>query len=368
MMMMRTGLRRGIATVALLETKHPGDVAGLKGWLIAHPRAIPRCVLGKTEGNGCVNDFTRGYASHVVHEELGERCGDASVIMSGGTEGILTPHLLMFADDDDAEASLSGDSRLTMGVARTRTLAPHEIGRRAQIEATCDAVFAACEEAGLAPHDCCFVQIKCPLLTPERVRLALADGYECATSDGYHSMALSRGASALGVALATGELRTSELGRVADSIGADFDLGSSVASASAGIELEHSEVFVLGNAQGSRSTLRAAHCVMRDALDSASVSRMLVEDAGLEMEHGQLTPSARARVKAVLAKADPAATVRGARTTMTSDSDLHATRHARASVGGLLGGLIGDTHLYVSGGAEHQGPDGGGPVCVIYEA
>ena len=69
------------------------------------------------------------------------------------------------------------------------------------------AVFAACEEAGLAPHDCCFVQIKCPLLTPERVRLALADGYECATSDGYHSMALSRGASALGVALATGELQ-----------------------------------------------------------------------------------------------------------------------------------------------------------------
>ena len=33
----------------------------------------------------------------------------------------------------------------------------------------------------------------------------------------------------------------------------------------------------------------------------------------------------------------------------------------------LLGGIFGETRLYVSGGAEHQGPHGGGPVCVIYE-
>jgi len=27
--------------------------------------------------------------------------------------------------------------------------------------------------------------------------------------------------------------------------------------------------------------------------------------------------------------------------------------------------VIGDTLLYVSGGAEHQGPAGGGPVAII---
>jgi hypothetical protein len=31
----------------------------------------------------------------------------------------------------------------------------------------------------------------------------------------------------------------------------------------------------------------------------------------------------------------------------------------------VLAGVIGDTMLYVSGGAEHQGPPGGGPVAII---
>ena len=106
---------------------------------------------------------------------------------------------------------------------------------------------------------------------------------------------------------------------------------------------------------------------MADAVDAPAVFRML-ESAGLATKHGSLTDEARGRVKAVLAKADPAASVRGQRTTMLTDSDLNATRHARASVGGLLAGIFGETRLYVSGGAEHQGPNGGGPVCVLYEA
>ena len=47
------------------------------------------------------------------------------------------------------------------------------------------------------------------------------------------------------------------------------------------------------------------------------------------------------------------------------DSDIQASRHARALVGGVLAGVIGRTDLFVSGGAEHQGPDGGGPIAVI---
>ena len=58
-------------------------------------------------------------------------------------------------------------------------------------------------------------------------------------------------------------------------------------------------------------------------------------------------------------------TIRGARHIMRDDSDINATRHARALVGGVLAGAVGDTRLFVSGGAEHQGPDGGGPVAVI---
>ena len=68
-----------------------------------------------------------------------------------------------------------------------------------------------------------------------------------------------------------------------------------------------------------------------------------------------------------IAKAEPGMSgrLRGARHTMLDDSDISATRHARAFTGGALAGLTGLTQLFVSGGAEHQGPDGGGPVAVI---
>jgi cyanuric acid amidohydrolase len=50
---------------------------------------------------------------------------------------------------------------------------------------------------------------------------------------------------------------------------------------------------------------------------------------------------------------------------MLEDSDINQTRHARAVVGGVLASVIGDPMIYVSGGAEHQGPPGGGPVAII---
>ena len=106
---------------------------------------------------------------------------------------------------------------------------------------------------------------------------------------------------------------------------------------------------------------------MSDALDAPSILQM-IERENLATAHGQLTPQAQARVRAVLAKADPSPSVRGHRTTMCSDSDINATRHSRATIGGLIGGIFGTGRLYVSGGAEHQGPAGGGPVCIIYEA
>lgn len=66
------------------------------------------------------------------------------------------------------------------------------------------------------------------------------------------------------------------------------------------------------------------------------------------------------------AEAAPSGKIRGTRHTMLDDSDINATRHARAAVGGARASLTGQTALYVSDGAEHQGPAGGGPVCVIY--
>ena len=53
---------------------------------------------------------------------------------------------------------------------------------------------------------------------------------------------------------------------------------------------------------------------------------------------------------------------------MVDDSDIDATRHARAVVGGVVAAAVGMTDLFISGGAEHRGPDDGGPVAVIAEA
>jgi cyanuric acid amidohydrolase len=108
-----------------------------------------------------------------------------------------------------------------------------------------------------------------------------------------------------------------------------------------------------------------AHRVMRDAIDLPAAVGSLA-DAGLSVS-GQLNETAGDRLLAVLAKADPSSTgrIRGARHIMLDDSDIYATRHARALVGGVLAGVTGRTDLFVSGGAEHQGPDGGGPVAVI---
>jgi len=73
------------------------------------------------------------------------------------------------------------------------------------------------------------------------------------------------------------------------------------------------------------------------------------------------------RIIAVYAKAEasPSGRIRNRRHTMIDDSDINHTRHARAVVGGVIASVIGDPMVYVSGGAEHQGPSGGGPVAVI---
>ena len=284
--------------------------------------------------------------------------------MSGGTEGGLSPHLVLFtARLAEPDRPATGKS-LAIGTAVTRNFLPEEIGRAAQIEATARAVEQAMAEAGIAdPGDVHYVQVKCPLLTAEAAGAAGSRGRTVVTENTYQSMAFSRGASALGVALALGEIARDTLddGAVCHRL----DLWSGRASTSAGIELMHNEVVVLGNAEGWASEYRITHRVMRDAIDLPAVFAALA-DVGLEPA-GQLDDAERERVVAVLAKADPCSTgrIRGARTAMLEDSDINATRHARALVGGVLAGIIGRTDIFVSGGAEHQGPDGGGPVAVI---
>ncbi|PYO02318.1 MAG: cyanuric acid amidohydrolase [Candidatus Rokuibacteriota bacterium] len=350
-----------------LPTTGPDDVSGLAR-LIDDGAVSARdviAVLGKTEGNGCVNDWSRGFATSAYAALLAARLGTSvdevtarvQFIMSGGTEGIITPHVTVFVRRDVHETPRPGRG-LVAGVASTRVFKAEELGTTVQVREVEAGVRTAMADAGIRDAaDVHFVQIKCPLLTAEAMTDAAARGARVATTSAYGSMGYSRGASALGVALALGEV---ERGLVTDgAVCKRWDLFSRVASTSAGVELSHCELIVLGNAEDSASDLVIGHDVMEDAIDAGAVRRAM-RAAGCDGDGA-------GRVVGVYAKAEasPTGRIRGRRHTMIDDSDINHTRHARAVVGGVIASVIGDPMVYVSGGAEHQGPSGGGPVAVI---
>src|SRR5437773_5939617 len=195
----------------------PADLTGLTALIDAgtlDPRHI-MAILVKTEGNGGVNDFTREYSCAAMAATLAPYLEMTpakvehriAMVVSGGTEGVLSPHATIFARVPTPAPSHQNGKRLAIGIAATRDFLPHEIGRAAQIEATTAAVKAAMLDAAISGvQDVHWVQVKCPLLTADRVQAARRAGFEPVTENAYKSMAYSRGASALGVAVAMGEI------------------------------------------------------------------------------------------------------------------------------------------------------------------
>ncbi|MDO1584917.1 ring-opening amidohydrolase [Rhizobium oryzicola] len=350
------------AKVHRIATTGPDDVSGIASAIASgaiSPDGIV-AILGKTEGNGCVNDFTRAFSVHMLKAELSRHLphtalDEIAYVMSGGTEGALSPHILVL--ERTAGQEIGDEQSLAIGRALTPALPPKDLGRLAQVEMVAAGVRAAIRDAGIdALSDVHFVQIKCPLLTSDRIQRAETEGHSTATRDTLKSMGLSRAASALGVAVALGELQLSDIDDT--QIGRDMSLWSSRASTSAGVELENHEIVVLGMSRQWSGPLAVDHAVMADAIDVAPVKAAL-DRLNLGRDDASLV--------ALLAKAEPGTSgrLRDSRHTMLDDSDISATRHARAFVGGVLAGLVGTTEIFVSGGAEHQGPDGGGPVAII---
>lgn len=292
-------MRTASVGVVKVATAGPGDVSGLMAMIgsgAIDPTTI-LAILGKTEGNGGVNDFTREYAVAALCAALAPQLSLSpeaveqriAFVMSGGTEGVLSPHITIFTREE-VEARPAGMSgkRLSIGMAHTRDFLPEELGRSAQIAETAEAVKAAMEDAGITdPTDVHFVQIKCPLLTSDRVAAANTRGNKTVTTSAYSSMAYSRGASALGVAVALGEIATDL--RDQDVLHR-YDLFSKVASTSSGIELMHNVVIVLGNSASSASEFEIGHAVMNDAIDAPAVlSHWTVSD--LASHHTRLQPA-----------------------------------------------------------------------------
>ena len=358
--------------VAKIELKSVQDASGLEACIKAGQFAADQviAVIGKTEGNGGVNDFTRILADQAYRGVL-RRHGKRSeadvaaipMVWSGGCDGVITPHATVFARND--KTGPASKSRLAIGTAMSAELLPEDIGRPAMVEKVAAAVKLAMRDAGIEdPKDVHYVQTKTPLLTIETVRDALSRGQHVAC-EVHDSMGVSNGTTALGIAVALGEIAMPR----AQEICKNLDLYSSVASCSSGVELTQAQIVLLGNKQGAGGRFRIGHAVMQDALDIDGIYAA-IRNAGLELPERPRAEDLDGRVVNCFMKceADRRGTLRGRRQIMLDDSDVPWHRHAKAAVGGVAALAIGDPAVFVSVDAMHQGPQGGGPCIAIVDA
>ncbi|MBU2740069.1 ring-opening amidohydrolase [Acidithiobacillus concretivorus] len=353
---MRTDLSR-------FFTSGPADVSGLAE-AIARGEIIPTdivAIIGKTEGNGGINDFTRNLAimalSHFLAPflECSPEAVEERIVLSfsGGSEGVTAPHLLVFTISGTVSTQKNPSKRLALATGFTRPFMADEVGRMPMIMETARTVKNLMQKLQVAAEDVHLVQIKGaipPVSLPH-------PNLRC-------DMAWSRGASALGVALALGEVSESQLSDAV--INSDWSLFSTRASVSAKPLLSRSEIVLFANSDYWEGELLIAHGVMQDIIDVPGIYSVL-EQLDLKPQYGQLTAHDSEKILGVFAKSDahPGNQIRQRRHTMWTDADISDMRYSRCVVAAQLAGVLGDTGVYVSTRAEHQGPQGGGPLAII---
>jgi barbiturase len=327
-------------------------------------------VVGKTEGNGGVNDYTRIIADRAFREVLaakGTRSMDEvkqlPVVWSGGTDGVLSPHATIFAHVAPGSVPASSEPRVAVGHAMSEQILPEDIGRPTMVAKVAAGVKEAMARAGITdPADVHYVQTKTPLLTLQTITDAKSRGKTVWTEDTLKSMDVSNSTSALGIAVALGEIEMPAAGQIHH----DLSLYSSVASCSSGVELDRAQIVVVGNVRGIGGRYRIGHSIMRDALDQGGIWEA-IRSAGLDLPERPQPGDLAGRLVNLFIKceADPSGRVRGRRNIMLDDSDVHWHRQIKACVGGVAAAVTGDPAIFVSVAAVHQGPSGGGPVAAI---
>jgi cyanuric acid amidohydrolase len=343
-------------SVAKVRLDFPGDCRYLD--TIISSENIPfhalKAFLSKVNGNGLPNDFSRQWAeinfTNYLQEKYGKRRGDIEkqilFITSSGCEGLVTPHGYLFYEGEQPAAENDASQEgLVVGVTETRILHNTEIGTVEQINLVREAVKEAASAAGISEYEKVeLVFVKGPIIRGE------TDDYTKIRS----SIPRTRAASALGVGLALGQIEERFI--AADVIASNMDLYSSKAFTFSGNETRSCRVIVIGNARGGNGKMFVKSGVIRDLLDSRGAEEILSGTGNRE------------QLVACFAKVSvhPSGIVRGNRIALV-DSDLPAGRELRAAASGMLAALLQSTEVFVSAGAEHQGPAGGGVVGAIYQ-
>lgn len=357
--------------VAKIEIKSVQDASGLADCIARGQFTADQviAVIGKTEGNGGVNDYTRILSDQAFRRALAKQgkrseaeIAQVPMVWSGGCDGVMTPHATVFARNH--KTGPADKSRLVIGTAMSAELFPEDIGRPAMVEKVAAGVRAAMRDAGISdPKDVHYVQTKTPLLTIDSVQAAKRRGQSVAC-EVHASMGVSNGTTALGIGVGLGEISMPR----AEQICTDLDIYSSVSSCSSGVELDQAQIVLLGNRAGAGGRYRIGHAVMKDALDIDGIYAA-IRSAGLALPDRPRAEDLNGKVVNCFIKceADHRGKLRGRRQIMLDDSDVHHHRHSKAAVSAIAALAIGDPCVFVSVDAMHQGPHGGGPVIAIVD-
>jgi cyanuric acid amidohydrolase len=357
-----------VFTVPMAAPYDVGGVAALFDAGTVDPAHVV-ALIAQTEGDG----HARGFAAQSLQLLLADRLGlsrDAvfariPMLMIGGTAGLMSPHITLFVNRPGTERA-DGAPRLALGVASTRPLLPEEYGTPTQVALVADAVRAAMAQAGMThPDEVVCIEMKCPQMTEGRMKDALIRGVGVVHPSPAAASSLSRGASALGAAVAMGEVPADCITQ--EAIAGRPDLFTTRGSASSGSEQVAVRVVLIGNRANAPGRFRAAGGVMQHQLDLTG-ARAAFAGAGLRLEDGIVAATDRPRISAVFvnAGADARGDCLGHRHTMGSDFLSGYSGHIAKAVAHASVAAIAQTTLVLgNAGAEHQGPPGSNLVCVI---
>jgi ring-opening amidohydrolase-like protein len=360
--------------VCKVPMEHVQDTAGIEAamrqWNFGADDIV--AVVGKTEGNGGVNDISRILVDRVLRDffvRTGSRTRAEAlkvpIALSGGCDGVISPHYNIFArvPEDAASNASKGELRMTVGFAVSERILPEEIGRLPMVEKVAAGVRQAMKEAGISdPKDVHFVQTKTPLLTAERIADARRRGKTVYQTEMMESMAVSNATAALGIGVGVGEFGLPR----EEQIARDLKLYSAVASCSSGVEHDEAQIVLVGNRKGIGGHFRIGHSVMKDVLDVEGIYDA-IRQAGLPLpERARASDIGDALVNCFIkCETDPTGRLHNRRQVSLNDSDIHHTHHTKAVVGAVAAAAIGDPMVYCSVAALQQGPAGGGPVAAI---
>ena len=339
------------------------DVAGLE-------KLIDDGVFGADEVRGIMvshegDNYGRALTTYTFADLLARRLGRTrdeiihTVPIQGiaGMSGFIVPHAAVIVRQEVPDAEPVG-KRLAVAAGCTRDMLPEEVGTMVHLQEVRRKVEELMAEAGIeSPDDVHFIFVKGPRPGAVGQREAESRGQKLVVDDKLKLGELARSASALGAALALGEVEESAVGEDMFVTASDR-VYSMVTHCSVGEERRGSAIILLGNSPTAVSETVIGHGVMSDGIDADGVKQTL-RDMGFDFE---CCPSkadlARIDYAFVKPKSGESQTIRGYRHTMTTDDmiGIHSWYVEKAPVHAVVSSVLGTPLIEVASGGEHQGP------------